>query len=402
MRFLYTCYFFIFTLSIALAQVSAYCDFDERYHSDATYSEQVQKILDNLPKHNFEERAIVEIPVVVHIVYRLEEDNISDEQVFEQIEILNKAFNGQALTDADIPSEFLQSVTTVNFKFCLANTDPDGNLVTGITRKEVETINIGSLDRIYYDAQGGVDAWDTDRYINIWVAETNNDIIGKASFPGIGPEEEQGIVMDVQYFGGPNSLNFDDRYLGGKSLIHEMGHYFGLQHLWGSTVSDCDSDDGIEDTPVTGTTYVNSCQLNGVSCGSVDMTGNYMMYSSDNCLHYFTKGQRTLMHNVLNVYRNGLRSTSITCTAMEEESEELGFKLIKRGANGLVLDIDGQGLDSVLEASLYDLSGKLIWSNQQIIDQEFFYLPMKNKSPGVYVVVLSNASSFSAQKFFWH
>lgn len=208
--------------------------------------------------------------------------------------------------------------------------------------------------------------------------------------------------MDVQYFGGPNSLNFDNRYLGGKSLIHEMGHFFGLQHLWGSTVSDCASDDGIEDTPVTGSTYVNSCQLDGVSCGSVDMTGNYMMYSSDDCLHYFTKGQRTLMHNVLATYRNGLRSTSITCTPMEEESEVLDFKLVSRGSNGLVFDIDDLGLGTALEASLFDLSGTLIWSNQQIIDQEFFYLPMKNKSPGVYVVVLSNASSFSTQKFFWH
>lgn len=402
MRFLYTCCLFLFTYFSALAQLATYCDFDERYHSGATYSKQVQEILDNIPEYNFEERAIIEIPIVVHIVYRMEEDNISDEQVFEQIEILNEAFNGQALTDADIPSEFLQSVATVNFKFCLANTDPEGNLVTGITRKEVETINIGSLDRIYYDAQGGVDAWDTDRYINIWIAETNNDIIGKASFPEIGPEEKQGIVMDVQYFGGPNSLNFDNRYLGGKSLIHEMGHFFGLQHLWGSTVSDCASDDGIEDTPVTGSTYVNSCQLDGVSCGSVDMTGNYMMYSSDDCLHYFTKGQRTLMHNVLATYRNGLRSTSITCTPMEEESEVLDFKLVSRGSNGLVFDIDDLGLGTALEASLFDLSGTLIWSNQQIIDQEFFYLPMKNKSPGVYVVVLSNASSFSAQKFFWH
>ena len=402
MRFLYTCCLILFIHYIVLAQVSAYCNFDERYHFDATYSEQVHIILNNLPEYNSTERAIVEIPVVVHIVYRLEEDNISDEQVFEQIEILNEAFNGQALTDADIPSEFLQSVAAVNFKFCLANTDPDGNPVSGVTRKEVETINIGSLDRIYYDAQGGVDAWDTDRYINIWVAETNKDIIGKASFPGIGPEEEQGIVMDVQYFGGPNSLNYDDRYLGGKSLIHEMGHYFGLQHLWGSTVSDCASDDGIEDTPITGTTYVNSCQLNGVSCGSVDMTGNYMMYSSDDCLHYFTKGQRSLMHNVLATYRNGLRSTNITCTPTEEESEVLDFKLVSKGSKGLVFDIEGQGLGTALEASLYDLSGKLIWSNQQIIDQEFFYLPMKNKSPGVYVIVLNNASSFSAQKFFWH
>ena len=112
MRFLYICCCFLFTHSIALAQVSAYCDFDERYHSDATYSEQVHIILDNLPEYNYTERAIVEIPVVVHILYRLEEDNISDEQVFEQIEILNEAFNGQALTDADIPSEFLQSVAT--------------------------------------------------------------------------------------------------------------------------------------------------------------------------------------------------------------------------------------------------------------------------------------------------
>lgn len=402
MRFLYICCLFLFTHSSALAQVSSYCDFDERYHSDITYSEQVYEILDNLTGYNIEERANIEIPVVVHILYRLEEDNISDEQVLEQIEILNDAFNGHALTDADIPSEFMQSVAAVNFKFCLVNTDPDGNVVSGITRKEVETINIGSLDRIYYDAQGGVDAWDTDRYLNIWVAETTKDIIGKASFPGIGPAEEQGIVMDVQYFGGPNSLDYDDRYLGGKSLIHEMGHYFGLQHLWGSSVADCGSDDGIDDTPVAGTTYVNSCQPNGVSCGSVDMTGNYMMYSSDDCLHYFTKGQRSLMHNVLAIHRSGLKSTNITCTQMEETSGNIDFRLISRGTNGVVFDIDGQVLNTQLEARLYDLSGKLIWSNQPIIDQELFYLPMRNKSPGVYIIVLNHASSFSAQKFFWY
>ena len=402
MRFFYLCYLFLFTFTCADAQVTTYCGLDKACHSDPSCMEQFYAMLDNFSGINIENRSTIEIPVVVHIVYRNNEDNISDAQVLEQLEILNNAFNGQALTDAEIPPEFMQSVATVNFKFCLANTDPNGNLVSGITRKEVDVINIGSLDRVYYSNQGGVDAWDTDRYLNIWVAETNKDFIGKSSFPWDSIEERQGIVMDVQYFGGPNSLNYDERYLGGKSLIHEVGHYFGLQHLWGSSAADCGDDDGIEDTPSTGATYINSCQLNGVSCGSVDMTGNYMMYTSDDCLYYFTKGQRTLMHNVLDIYRSGLRANNTTCTEIEEVSDILRLKLNSRGANGVVFDIDGQLFEVEMVARLYDLSGNLIWSNEQIINQGSFYIPMKNRSPGVYISVINQAGSFSTQKFFWY
>ncbi|MEZ4981816.1 MAG: M43 family zinc metalloprotease [Saprospiraceae bacterium] len=32
-----------------------------------------------------------------------------------------------------------------------------------------------------------------------------------------------------------------------KTLSHEMGHYFGLRHVWGD--GDCTEDDGIDDTP---------------------------------------------------------------------------------------------------------------------------------------------------------
>ena len=74
-----------------------------------------------------------------------------------------------------------------------------------------------------------------------------------------------------------------------------------LPHPWGSTndpgiASNCNSDDGVGDTP--NTVGNSSCDLEAVSCGSLDNVQNYMEYAF--CDNMFTQGRRTRMRAALN------------------------------------------------------------------------------------------------------
>ena len=57
--------------------------------------------LDDASREGFKE---VTIPVVVHVLYRLEENNISYDQILSQIEVLNRDFNWQQ-SDKDLIPE---------------------------------------------------------------------------------------------------------------------------------------------------------------------------------------------------------------------------------------------------------------------------------------------------------
>src|SRR5690606_1435743 len=90
-----------------------------------------------------------------------------------------------------------------------------------------------------------------------------------------------------------------------RALTHEVGHWFNLPHVWGSTNNPgvaC-GDDGVSDTPVTkGHT---SCNLNDATCtsGVIENTQNYMEYAY--CSNMFTIGQAARLTNAINNNVNG-------------------------------------------------------------------------------------------------
>ena len=79
-------------------------------------------------------QVLITIPVVIHIVYKNEMENISDQQIQTQLDILNKDFRN--LNADKLPSQhpFFPLTGNAGFEFCLANLDPNGNATTGITR----------------------------------------------------------------------------------------------------------------------------------------------------------------------------------------------------------------------------------------------------------------------------
>ena len=112
---------------------------------------------------------ILYVPVVVHVVYNTEQQNISDEQIQSQIDVIYKDFRGlnsefQGLQDSSWPQ-----AADMEIEFYLAQIDPDGNPTNGITRTQTDVTGWGFTDAMKSSATGGQDPWDTTRYFNFWI-----------------------------------------------------------------------------------------------------------------------------------------------------------------------------------------------------------------------------------------
>ncbi len=254
------------------------------------------------------ERMVVTIPVVVHVVWNKAEENISKEQILSQIEVLNKDFSASNSQINSVPLLFQPLIADVGFHFCLASKDPNGNASSGIVRTQTaNNLGIGGTSAIHHSSQGGSDAWNPDKYLNIWVAKFAGNIGGIASFPGEGPANEQGVEINYKQFGTVGTAT-NPPYNLGRTCTHEIGHYFNLEHLWGPNANSCcNEDDGVADTPVSCENYQNQCPTGTTfSCTAPDMWMNFMNYTDDACMAMFTLGQKLRMYDALNNFRAGL------------------------------------------------------------------------------------------------
>ncbi|WP_207433178.1 M43 family zinc metalloprotease [Sabulibacter ruber] len=258
---------------------------------------------------------VVTIPVVVHVVYFNNQMNISDAQIQSQINVLNKDFR-RLNTDANkTPELFKNLAADTEIEFCLAKQDPNGEPTTGITRTRtsVTAFEIGD-NKIKFSSTNGKDAWDTKRYLNIWVGRLNTreSILGYAQFPNSGPVTTDGVVIDYRYFGTTGAVTAP--YNLGRTATHEVGHWLNLFHIWGD--ADC-GDDQVGDTP-TQQEANNGCPTfpHSTCNNTSDMFMNYMDYTDDACMNMFTKGQKDVMHHAINTYRSGLL-TSKGCETVQ-------------------------------------------------------------------------------------
>ncbi len=228
---------------------------------------------------------IVTIPTVVHVIYSNTNENISDAQIQSQIDVLNLDFR---LLNADADNTWPQNADS-EIEFCLASVDPSGNSTNGITRKSSTTTSWGTNDAMKFSSNGGVDAWPTGDYLNIWVCNIGGGILGYAQFPG-GASSTDGVVVGPNYFGTTGFLS--PPFNLGRTTTHEVGHWLNLRHIWGD--GNCNADDFVSDTPNSDNPNY-GCATGHVSCNTTDMVQNYMDYSDDVCMNLFTEGQKTRM-----------------------------------------------------------------------------------------------------------
>src|SRR5690349_4233168 len=76
--------------------------------------------------------AIIKIPVVVHVVYKTADQNISDEQIKSQIDALNRDYRRKNADSVNTPQRFKHFAADVKIEFALATADPSGRATTGI------------------------------------------------------------------------------------------------------------------------------------------------------------------------------------------------------------------------------------------------------------------------------
>ena len=248
---------------------------------------------------------IITIPVVVHIVYYNNTENISDQQIFSQIDILNEDFRRLNSDTINTPAAFQSVAADTEIEFCLATRDPNGNPTNGITRTSTTQTSFSTNDGVKYSSSGGKDAWNTSKYLNMWVCDLSGGLLGYAQFPG-GTASSDGVVCDYAYFGdiGTASSPYDL----GRTTTHEVGHWLNLRHIWGD--SNC-GNDFCNDTPEhSGSNYgcpsypsTSNCSGNG---NAGDMFMNYMDYTDDACMNIFTNDQKNRMIAAINTSRSGL------------------------------------------------------------------------------------------------
>ena len=266
---------------------------------------QTEKWIQSNPNHS--PKTIITIPVVVHVVWNTNTENISDAQIFSQIDVLNEDFRRTNSDASNTPNVWQSIAADCEIDFCLANIDPNGASTTGITRTQTSQTSFSiSNDAMKSTSSGGIDPWDQDDYLNIWVCDLSGGILGYATPPSQWNNPDDGVVIGYKYFG--NTGTAQAPYNKGRTATHEVGHWLNLDHVWGD--NNCGNDQ-CNDTPTQQSANyscpnfpsTSNCTGNG---NNGDMFMNYMDYTNDACMNLFTNDQKSRMISAINQYRSNL------------------------------------------------------------------------------------------------
>lgn len=271
----------------------------------------IQDFIFNASSANAEQ--VQKIPVVVHIIYSNQNDNISDAQVFDAIQILNEDSRRTNSDASNLRSIFSSVAADMEVEFVLAKKDPDGYCTNGITRTQ-SNLSLNANDNVK-----SLINWDNKKYMNIWVVRSINIpgsslgpgsiIRGYSAFPYNNiPATDDGIVIRHANFGSIGTSQ-GSRF---RTLTHEVGHFLDLKHTF---QNGCSGGDNCPDTPPVANANT-GCNINQNSCtfenpDLPDMVENYMDYTDDNCRNTFTLNQKQRAKAVLNIsYLRGNLTTA--------------------------------------------------------------------------------------------
>lgn len=305
---------------------------DPSVKSPAEINNWIDQVIKNDPNYASVQKASRNIPIVVHVIHNGDAlgsgENISDAQVMSQVNVLNADFSA---TNTDFNStSFYNSVkTNMDIQFCLATQDPNGQPTTGINRVNYGTTSFGQSAA---EAMKAATQWDPTKYFNIWVCRFGGDlngILGYAQFPNSGAANTDGVIIGFNYFGTTGAVSAP--YNKGRTVTHEVGHCFGLFHIWGDDGTACTGSDNVADTPnQADENYGCPNPATNISCSnSGDMSMNYMDYTDDACMYMFTTGQKARVDAVLaSAPRRASLLTSNKCSAAVITANFTGTPLV--------------------------------------------------------------------------
>ena len=405
---LYSALFIIMLLP--LSSYSQKCGFNVSDEEITAFEEFVSEKLRDIKIEEKKDSKYL-IPVVVHVIHNGEAvgngTNIGDQQIQSQIDVLNADFKRLNPDTILTPDIFKDVAGNPGIEFVLAYQDPEGNPTTGVTRHLGSKENWNSeSDKDVAELQSIIH-WPSEDYVNIYVTDISSSFIGKASFPEFNmlpglsrpPDTDlDGVLVDYRFFGS-NDYNFifnlSEHNDKGRTLTHEMGHYFGLFHLWGNyDNADCNSTDYCEDTPVQDVETYNPLE-DSVSCGHRKMFENYMDYTYDRYMNLFTLNQVQRMLTVLDYHesRHSLLSSHALepidpesrITAIDEGSMH-NIKIYPNPVTGSSFFIESDIADFI-EVGVIDMMGRLLQNKRGIRNVE---INVEGLIDGLYLIRISN------------
>src|SRR5438477_293955 len=116
-----------------------------------------------------QETGTIFVPIVFHVV--LPNPNlVSDAQIQAQLDTLNHDFAGLNGDSIKIPAAFKPLFGHSTIQFVMAQRTPTDEPTAGIERISTSHSIFGYTDTsLKYTALGGTDAWDPNRFFNVWL-----------------------------------------------------------------------------------------------------------------------------------------------------------------------------------------------------------------------------------------
>ena len=336
---------------------------------------------------------VIVIPVVIHVLYHTGIQNISNQQVLSQLTVLNNDYRRLNADAANTPALFKNVAADARIVFCLAKVDPNGNYTSGIIHKYTKEALFLADDEMKFSSTGGDDAWDSKKYLNIWVCNLFGRTLGYAVMPG-GPVEKDGVVIQYDVFGTTGMVTAP--FNKGRTTTHEIGHWLGLKHLWGDAVC---GDDGIADTPPQQASNSNCPSFPHTSDCSInpygDMFMNFMDFTDDACMSMFTQGQKSEMRSMFATGnpRNSFLNSSVCDSSLAaggplpEDTITVNVSLAVY-PNPFVNQVTVSTNDPLNNLGktirLYDASGRVLVL--QILQSQKTIIDVSNLTSGLYIL----------------
>ncbi|KAF8646894.1 hypothetical protein AX16_007059 [Volvariella volvacea WC 439] len=196
---------------------------------------------------------------------------IPDEQISEQMDVINKDYNGTGLVFNH--TETNRIIRSDWFSTASDDMDLEMEMKTQLRKGGPETLNI-------YTVQ--------------------TQLLGRAAFP-VDYESDpiyDGILLNYGTLPG----GFLEPYNLGRTLTHEAGHWVGLYHTF---EGGCEGGDEVDDTPAEAEAGY-GCPIGRDSCPNdpgLDPIQNFMDYSNDDCMDSFTPGQIARLQDQIRQFR---------------------------------------------------------------------------------------------------
>ena len=338
----------------------------------AKFEVELQKLMTQQASRNtlLSPATTITIPVAVHFPSVSNASNATIKACFRsfaqtQIDVINADYNASNsdLSNWAAASSFYPGVNIgdLDVQFVIANQNhPVG---TGIPNGTV-AVTFGT------DFLGGADSDATwAGYMNFVIRDEGASILGYSPLAG-SPAAGETVVMNTFCYGtgaGCSGYVPQAPFNLGRTVTHELGHFFNLDHTFASTScspagASCTTEgDRVCDTPrLTTETY--GCPANGsvAACGTLkSLTMNYMDYVDDPCMYMFTAGQATRALAYINTILGEFKANVLGNTSFLASN----FSLYPNPNKG-TFSLQFKEVVSDFNIEIFDVTGKVVYINE--------------------------------------